>query len=82
MLKLIGVLIWLRIVGLESHESHAILELLYAHATRPELTCRVSWRPGTVTLWDNRQVQHYALDDYRDHDRLLYRVTVRGDRPR
>ncbi len=71
-----------RIAELETHESAALLEMLYAHATRPDFTCRVRWQPGTVTVWDNRCVQHYAIDDYRDAERVMYRVTVRGTRPR
>jgi len=71
-----------RIAGLSSDESRAILDLLYAHSVRPEFTCRVRWTPGTLTLWDNRCTQHYALDDYPDHERLMFRVTVGGDEPR
>jgi len=70
-----------RIVGLNPDESDALLAMLFAHATRPDFTCRVAWEPGQVTIWDNRSVQHYAVDDYRDFDRLLYRVTLEGTRP-
>jgi taurine dioxygenase len=70
-----------RIVGLESHESDALLEMLYAHATRHELTCRFAWQPGSLAMWDNRCVQHYAINDYRDFERTLYRVTITGSRP-
>jgi len=70
-----------RILGLNPHESEALLEMLHAHATRPDFTCRVAWEPGQVTIWDNRSVQHYAIDDYRDFDRVLYRVTLEGTRP-
>jgi len=70
-----------RIVGLAPGESRAILEMLHEHATRPDFTCRVSWEPGQLTIWDNRCVQHYAVDDYHAHHRLLYRVTIEGTRP-
>jgi taurine dioxygenase len=32
-------------------------------------------------IWDNRCTQHYAIDDYPDHERVMYRVTVSGSRP-
>ena len=70
-----------RIRGLAPKESAAVLSMLYEHCTRPDFTCRVRWRPGTLTIWDNRCVQHYALDDYRDFERVMYRTTVQGSRP-
>jgi taurine dioxygenase len=71
-----------RIAGMSQGESDAILRFLYEHATRPEFTCRLQWRPGTVAMWDNRCTQHYAIDDYEGFERVMYRVTVQGDRPR
>jgi len=71
-----------RIRGLSPIESDAILAMLYAHATRPEFTCRFRWQAGSIAIWDNRCVQHYAVSDYRDFERIMYRVTVSGDRPR
>jgi taurine dioxygenase len=70
-----------RILGLLPAESDVLLAMLHAHATRPELTCRVAWQPGQLTIWDNRRVQHYAIDDYQQYERVLYRVTVQGTRP-
>lgn len=70
-----------RIVGLSRPESDGLLRMLYDVSTRPELTCRVRWEPGTVTIWDNRWLQHYAIDDYADYDRLMYRITIAGERP-
>lgn len=70
-----------RIVGLEADESDAILAFLYEHTAKPSFSCRFRWRAGSVALWDNRCVQHYALDDYTEFERLMYRVTISGDRP-
>jgi taurine dioxygenase len=70
-----------RIVGMEEHESRALLDMLYAHSVRPDFTCRIRWQPGTLTIWDNRCTQHYAMNDYYGHERLMYRITVNGDRP-
>jgi taurine dioxygenase len=72
----------IRIEGLRPGEGDAILRYLYDHATRPEFTCRLRWKPGTVAIWDNRCTQHYAIDDYEGFERVMYRVTVQGDRPR
>ena len=67
------------IQGLSKRESKAILEMLYDHtANNPKLHCRVRWEPGTLTFWDNRCVQHYAVWDYRPQRRIGERVTIAG----
>jgi taurine dioxygenase len=70
-----------QIVGLSKPESDGLLSMLYDLSTRPELTCRLRWENGTVAIWDNRWLQHYAIDDYADFERLMYRVTITGERP-
>jgi len=71
----------LRIAGMTPAESEALLSFLFAHGARPEHQCRVRWQPGSVVIWDNRQTWHNALDDYREHERLMFRVTISGERP-
>lgn len=69
------------IVGFSRIESDALLSLLYAHATQPELIVRHRWRPGDVVIWDNRATMHYAADDYGTTARRMRRVTLAGGRP-
>lgn len=67
-----------RIDGLSPLESESVLGALYRHCQKPEFQCRVSWRAGDVTLWDNRATWHKAINDYQGHRRLMHRVTVEG----
>jgi len=68
-------------VGLDSHESTVLLDLLQRRITLPENTIQWNWEPGDVAMWDNRATQHRAIDDYDDQPRLLHRVTLMGDVP-
>ncbi|OBK29242.1 taurine catabolism dioxygenase [Mycobacterium sp. 1165196.3] len=68
-------------VGLDSHESTALLELLQRRITVPENTIGWNWAHGDVAMWDNRATQHRAVDDYDDQPRLMHRITLMGDVP-
>jgi taurine dioxygenase len=71
-----------RFVGMTTEESAPVLDFLFKHQVRPELTCRFSWRPGSIAFWDNRCAQHNPVNDYHGFRRVMHRVTLAGDRPR
>jgi len=64
--------------SLNTQESDAILAAIYAHCLQPEFQCRVRWRPGDVTMWDNRATWHKAINDYHGHRRHMHRITIEG----
>lgn len=67
-----------RIQGLSEAESDGILQMLYTHIQQPEFQCRIRWKAGDVTMWDNRATWHKAINDYHGQRRLMHRVTVEG----
>jgi taurine dioxygenase len=71
----------LRFDGMTEAESKPLLEFLFDHAAREEFTCRFQWTQGALALWDNRCTQHYPLNDYHGHRRVMHRVTIEGEFP-
>jgi taurine dioxygenase len=71
-----------RLEGLSEAESRPILDQVQRHATRPEFCCRFRWSAGAVAVWDNLFTQHYAVNDYQGHRRLMFRTTFAGPTPR
>jgi alpha-ketoglutarate-dependent taurine dioxygenase len=68
------------IVGVSDAESRGILDLLFAHLTKPEHMIRHRWQAGDLGIWDNRSTSHYANRDY-TQTRVMHRITLAGDRP-
>jgi taurine dioxygenase len=71
-----------RFVGMTDEESRPLLQFLFAHSVRPELTCRFRWRVGSLALWDNRCAMHNPINDYHGFTRRMHRITLAGDVPR
>ena len=69
------------IAGVSDAESRYLLDLFYAHITKPEHIVRHRWSVGDVAMWDNRSTVHYANRDYGDTRRVMHRITLRGDAP-
>jgi taurine dioxygenase len=62
-------------------QSAELLRLLYEHMTDPTFVVRYHWRPGTLAFWDNRATMHFGIYDYGESQRVMHRVTLRGDTP-
>jgi len=71
-----------RFRGMTEEESAPLLEYLFRHQVRPELTCRFHWEAGSLAFWDNRCTQHNPINDYHGHRRVMHRITLAGDKPR
>jgi taurine dioxygenase len=63
-----------KIKGFTRKESDALLTFLFGQFEKPEVQARLRWEQNTVAVWDNRAVQHRAVDDFAGA-RLLHRVT-------
>lgn len=68
------------IIGLPLEESEALLDALWAHATRPEWVWTHHWRAGDTLIWDNRCLIHRQA--LAGEDWLIHRVQIRGEVPR
>lgn len=70
-----------RIKGYSQADSAHLFGLLQSHVIRQENTVRWRWKAGDVAIWDNRSTQHYAIDDYGTQERIVRRVTLKGEVP-
>jgi taurine dioxygenase len=70
-----------RFEGWTRRESLPLLQYLFAHGVRPEFVTRFSWAPGSIAFWDNRQVWHFAVNDYQGRRRVMNRILLAGTKP-
>jgi taurine dioxygenase len=67
--------------GLALADSEALLDALWAHATKDEFTWYQQWRAGDLILWDNRCVMHRRDAFDPATRRVMHRTQIKGDRP-
>lgn len=70
-----------KILGLPEDEGRALLDALLDRVKAPEYQVRFRWTPNAIVFWDNRATQHYAVLDYWPEERIVERVTIKGDKP-
>lgn len=61
---------------LTEEESRPTLEFLKAHLQKDKYVSSVNWQNGTFAIWDNRQVQHRAVDNFQGEARKMVRVIL------
>jgi len=64
--------------GMSEIDGLALLNQLFEHCQRDEFIARFDWEPGSVALWDNRAVWHFAKNDYPGERRVMHRITIDG----
>ena len=69
------------IMGMSLEDSEALLDKLWAHATRKEFAWFQKWNVGDLLMWDNRCVMHKRTAFDANERRFLYRTQVRGAKP-
>ena len=68
------------IVELPEDESEALLDELWAAATRPELTwTHDDWQAGDVLMWDNRCTLHHRTEVDPNQAREMHRTLIKGE---
>ena len=71
----------IRFKDMTEDDSKPLLQYLHEVVPQPEFTCRVRYRPGTLSMWDNRCAQHFAVNDYLGVRRVMHRVQIGGTPP-
>jgi taurine dioxygenase len=69
-----------RFLDMSAHQSDSLMRFLFEHVNTPEFHVRLTWRPGTTAVWEERVTQHRAVDSFVG-TRRLRRLTIKGDKP-
>jgi len=66
------------VIGLELAESEALLDELWAAATRDDFTWYNTWQVGDLVLWDNRCTMHRRDPFDPSQRRIMHRTQIKG----
>jgi taurine dioxygenase len=66
--------------GYSAAESDALLDEVWAAATRPEFSYEHRWRVGDLVLWDNRSTMHRRDPFDSATRRVMHRTQIKGSR--
>lgn len=69
------------VVGLSVDQSEALLDALWAHATRPEHCWTQQWRAGDLLIWHNLSVLHRRDAFDAGSRRVMHRTQIKGAQP-
>jgi taurine dioxygenase len=67
--------------GLSVAESEDLLNLLWAHAEKPEFQWHHEWKVGDLLVWDNRCTMHHRDAFDPASRRVMHKTMTEGDRP-
>ena len=67
------------ILGLSNEESEALLDKLWAHATKDEFAIMHRWKLGDLVLWENRCAMHYRTAIDPTQRRVMNRTQIKGE---
>lgn len=68
------------IVGLPLEESEALLDQLWEHTTKDQMSWRQQWQVGDLIMWDNIATMHRRDSFPRDTRRVMHRTQILGGR--
>ncbi len=69
------------IEGMADEPARALLRELAVHATPEDAILRYKWRSGDIVIWDNASTMHSATYTDPASDRVMHRLTIKGDAP-
>ena len=69
------------VLGMNSVDSHEMLQRLLNHVTQPKCTYRHHWQLGDVVVWDNTGTMHRARPFDLESGRTMHRFAVEGTEP-